>query len=396
MKTQCVMCGRDIAQGIVCEKCDRPKRSASKASSAVALDVHEELADAQRSAPAPTPSQPAADPFPKAPVVPFPRESTLALTSMYEVLAAAEVPSILLAADRVVKFVSPSAQTLLGLPPAGATLAQIESALGFSIPEAGQTFKLNVTLGSKKATVSVIPLSGGAGGHVVIMKIDETEPDSALMTFVREAVTTPLGALQAALAAAALRKKDPLLHDAINTIDQILSSLELAPRADVAMSATAQKKKAAPLPDILQNVLEQFAPLADMKGIKLQIDSPATSETFDDSEELEHALGLLLENSIHYVPDGGQIVLGLRFLEHKGRPLLLFFVMDNGPVVPEEMRETIFDPKFVWNPSAAERSGKDLAKCREFAVAHGGQIWVESKTGKACTFFMRVRPDSER
>jgi signal transduction histidine kinase len=103
-----------------------------------------------------------------------------------------------------------------------------------------------------------------------------------------------------------------------------------------------------------------------------------------------------MDNSLHYVPAGGQVVIGVRWMEHKGRPLLLFFVMDNGPVVPEELRSAIFEPSFVWNPNAPERTGRGLFKVREFAVAHSGSVWVESKTGKACTFFLRVRPDSTR
>ena len=62
----------------------------------------------------------------------------------------------------------------------------------------------------------------------------------------------------------------------------------------------------------------------------------------------------------------------------------------------EEMRAAIFEPTFTWNPNAAERTGRGLFKVREFAVAHSGSVWAESKTGKACTFFLRVRPDSVR
>src|ERR1043165_8343117 len=83
-------------------------------------------------------------------------------------------------------------------------------------------------------------------------------------------------------------------------------------------------------------------------------------------------------------------------MEHKGKPLLLFFVMDNGPVVPEELRQTIFEPSFAWNPNAPERTGRSLFKVREFAVAHAGSVWMESKTGKARTVFLRVRPDRAR
>ena len=65
-------------------------------------------------------------------------------------------------------------------------------------------------------------------------------------------------------------------------------------------------------------------------------------------------------------------------------------------VVPEPMRQAIFEPNFVWNPQSPERTGRSLFKVREFAVAHAGSVWVESKTGKACTFFLRVRPDGAR
>lgn len=397
MKTNCLMCGREVSQGIVCEKCDRPKRSV-KGSGGAAAALEVEL-------PVRETAEPASDPFPKAPVVPFPRESSsVALTNMYEVLVASGSASVLLDSSRQVKYVAPLAQRALGLASAeGVTVRQIESLLGFTVPESGQTFSLTLTLGGVKTAVSVIPLSGGSGGHVILLRSDEKERESALMTFVREAVTTPLGALQAALAAAVLRRKDPLLQDAVNTIDQILSSLELAPGDSIQPpprpARTAKPAPAAKMPriaDLLSKLIASHGELAEIRGVKLQLDAPATDETFQNAGQLEGALGILLDNAINYVPDGGQVVLGLRFLEHKGRPLLLFFVMDNGPVVPEELRDRIFESGFTPDPTDDVRTGKQLATVRDFAVAHGGQVWVESKTGKACTFFLRVRPDSER
>jgi len=127
--------------------------------------------------------------------------------------------------------------------------------------------------------------------------------------------------------------------------------------------------------------------------VQLQIDVQELDERFRDSEQLVDALSILMDNALHYVPAGGQVVIGVRWMEHKNKPLLLFFVMDNGPLVPEHLRVPIFEPDFVWNPQGSERTGRSLFKAREFAVAHSGSVWVESKTGKACTFFLRVRPD---
>ncbi|MEO6462043.1 MAG: hypothetical protein ABIP29_03120, partial [Candidatus Eisenbacteria bacterium] len=225
----------------------------------------------------------APDPFPKAPVVPFPRESTtIGLTSMYDVLVSAGIPSALISGDRSVKFVSPPAQELLGLSADdNVSLKQLEMLLGFSVPDSGQTFSLTVMLQGKKTNITVVPLSGGAGGHVVILKhdVDTEASDTALMTFVREAVTAPLGALQAALAAAALRRKDPMLQDAVNTIDQILSSLELAPRSEMPPLVISKgRAKHEEISHVLQRLVDNYKSLAEIKGIQLQIDSPESKE----------------------------------------------------------------------------------------------------------------------
>ena len=44
-------------------------------------------------------------------------------------------------------------------------------------------------------------------------------------------------------------------------------------------------------------------------------------------------------------------------MEHKEKPLLLFFVMDNGPLAPEQLRQVIFEPGFACNPASSQRTG---------------------------------------
>ena len=174
------------------------------------------------------------------------------------------------------------------------------------------------------------------------------------------------------------------------TVDQILSSLELAPGVD---DPNPSERRVPTVTDVVHSVAERFRPFADLKGIHVQVDVQELDERLRDFDHLDEALGILMDNAMHYVQPGGQVVIGVRWMEHKNKPLLLFFVMDNGPMVPEHLRAPIFEPDFVWNPQSTERTGRSLFKAREFAVAHSGSVWVESKTGKACTFFLRVRPD---
>jgi signal transduction histidine kinase len=250
-------------------------------------------------------------------------------------------------------------------------------------------------IGNQNIIYSLVPLSGGASGAVLVFRPADaaSESHASFVAFVRETVLMPMRFLRdSMLAASRKRNSDALLDDAAGTIDQILSSLEMAPEVEEPAPETRVPK----VVDVVHTVANRFQQFADLKGIHLQVDVPDLEERFRNHDQLADALGILMDNSLHYVPAGGQVVIGVRWMEHKGRPLLLFFVMDNGPVVPEELRQTIFEPSFTWNPNAPERTGRSLFKVREFAVAHSGSVWVESKTGKACTFFLRVRPDSAR
>lgn len=406
---KCFMCGASISQGILCEKCDKPRRQkpgGGEAPSPVLPKVEGAPSAPAKRTSGGLPGSPARrvaaeaaaatlDAFPKAPVVPFPVESaTPAITSVVNLLVSAGVASILLGPDRSVKFVSDEAKKLFDAPQSDlANLKFIESKTDIRIGELSIPASAGVRIRSRSILYSLVPLSGGASGAVLVFRTtDATDAHASFVTYVRETVFGPLRSLHdSLLAASRTRGGDPLLHDSAATIDQILSSLELAPEVE--------EPDSRPVPtvtDMVHRVADRFRPFADLKAVRLQVDVQELEERFRDHDQLGEALGILMDNAIHYVRPGGQVVIGVRWMEHKGKPLFLFFVMDNGPLVPEHFRQTIFEPNFVWNPSAPDRTGRSLFKVREFAVVHAGSVWVESRTGKACTFFLRVRPDGVR
>ena len=275
--------------------------------------------------------------FPKAPVVPFPvQASSPAVTSLANILMAAGAAAIIIGADRSIKFVTEETRTLFGTPNADlSTIMQVERFASIKIGDLsmGETWHLPV----RNVVATLVPLSGGASGAVLVFRA-------------------------------------------------------AAPPAE----ETIQRPRLPRLDDVMQTVMDRFSPFAELKGIRLQIDAPDFDERFRDHAALADAIGVLVDNSLHYVMPGGQVVAGYRVMDHKGKPLLLFFVMDSGPVVPDHMRQVIFEPGFVWNPGSHERTGRSLASVRDFAIRHGGSVWAEAKTGKACTFFLRVRPDYAR
>lgn len=412
MARKCFMCGCELATGILCEKCDKPRKGTARADAkpeppqAVAAPPAPAPPPAAMAPPPPAPVAPApptqgavaVDPFPKAPVVPFPIDSvTPAITSVVDLLTASGVPALLVGPDRKIKFVTDEARRLFGASQAEMmNLRFVESVTGISVDDLTTPSSAGIRVNNTNVLYQLVPMAGGASGAVIVFRFADTfnQSHASFSTYVRETVFFPLRSLRDSLVAAAKTRGDvPLLSDAASTLDQVISSLELAPGVEEESGLTRQLPT---VTEVVQRVASRFVAYADLKGIELQIDVQDLTETFHDHEQLADALGILMDNAFHYVPAAGQVVIGVRWMEHKGKPLLLFFVMDNGPLVPEQLRTEIFEPSFVWNPASSDRTGRGLFKCREFAVAHAGSIWVESKTGKACTFFLRVRPDGVR
>lgn len=72
---------------------------------------------------------------------------------------------------------------------------------------------------------------------------------------------------------------------------------------------------------------------------------------------------------------------------------VLFGVQDNGPGIPEEFQELIFQ-KFGRVKTAhvprVRSSGLGLAFCKLVVEAHGGRIWVRSIPGEGSTFYVQL------
>ena len=66
--------------------------------------------------------------------------------------------------------------------------------------------------------------------------------------------------------------------------------------------------------------------------------------------------------------------------------------MDTGPGIPEELLARIFEP-FVQSADGikhAQGTGLGLPISRSLVLAHGGDLWLESKIKEGTTFFFTL------
>jgi two-component system sensor histidine kinase GlrK len=113
---------------------------------------------------------------------------------------------------------------------------------------------------------------------------------------------------------------------------------------------------------------------AQSKGLRLVLDAPSVMVEADP-EKLRSIVDNLISNAVKFTPPGGVISVKARALAGEA----VIEVMDSGPGVPAEERESIFNLFFRGRTKAdtgVKGSGLGLAIARELVEAHGGQIAV--------------------
>ena len=132
---------------------------------------------------------------------------------------------------------------------------------------------------------------------------------------------------------------------------------------------------------------ELYADSAEESGHIFQRDIEPGVMIEGEEMALTRLITNLLDNAFKFVPAGGTVRLTLR----KGPKLI---VSDNGPGVPEEQREGIFE-KFNrgGRPGASEGAGLGLALCRAIAERHHLEMaLVPTKRGACFTITPETKP----
>lgn len=104
-----------------------------------------------------------------------------------------------------------------------------------------------------------------------------------------------------------------------------------------------------------------------------------------DSRLIVQVLVNLIGNALKYTPPGSTILLSAT--RRDGNAVVS--VADDGPGIPSEEKEKVFDMFYTGSNTAAagRRSlGLGLALCRSIVNAHGGRIWVEDNVPHGAVF----------
>ncbi len=166
------------------------------------------------------------------------------------------------------------------------------------------------------------------------------------------------------------RRVVSIMKDNSIKLQRLIEELLDYQRALHAAASLAPRKLA--LDALVRDVAQSHELAAEAKGLRLAVDAQSTTVEADP-EKLRSIVDNLIGNAVKFTPAGGSVSVRAR----ANRDEALIEVIDSGPGVPAEERDSIFDSFFRGRAKASTRvegSGLGLAIAREFVEAHGGRI----------------------
>ena len=143
---------------------------------------------------------------------------------------------------------------------------------------------------------------------------------------------------------------------------------------------------------MIEEIFTDLAPLAEKNGIILESTGDGTMTGSDTL--IYRLLFNLTENAIRYNrPDG---IVRITVIEEEKR--LIIRVSDTGCGVPEQYRESIFQPFFRVDKSRSRENGGvglGLSLVWEIVTLHGGEVRVEESSEKGTTIAVKLPLDAQ-
>jgi len=208
---------------------------------------------------------------------------------------------------------------------------------------------------------------------------------SALLSSVSHELRTPLATIKAAVSSlrggqvpwksAAREELLAAVDDEADHLNRLVGNLLDMSRIE--SGALKPQRQWNLISEIAGGVLARMRQAA--QGHRLEIEIPEDLPLVPvDYVQMEQVFTNLISNSLKYAPPETTIRISAR---KQDGPAVIVRVSNQGPPVPEEHLDRIFD-KF-YRVTAADRvtgTGLGLSICKGIIEAHGGRIWAENLT----------------
>ncbi len=152
--------------------------------------------------------------------------------------------------------------------------------------------------------------------------------------------------------------------------------------------------------DVLEDVKRDVEPIATMANITMSSPKPII-EVLGDTARLKQVVLNLVQNALN--AGSSQVAMNLNELKEENADGIItdyveLQVLDNGPGIPQEALDNIFDRFFRVDGARSTRgngTGLGLAIVKEIVQRHDGIISVTSEIGEGTVFTVRIPANND-
>lgn len=261
-------------------------------------------------------------------------------------------------------------------------------------------------LGNRVLSARAAPVrtpNGDQVGSVIVLRdvtreVETDERKDAFITSVSHELRTPL---------AVVKLSSDLIKNSLNGhSDERLSSVtqnlmkgieelehlinQLINISEIQAGTLRLNKLVVPFNELVQQINELWQPRYGSKNVGLSVQMDTTQDLVNiDISHLSWAIDNLIENALHYTPEGGQV--NLRLYDQQGYVGL--DVIDNGIGIAAADQPHLFDRFFRAHNQenyAARGVGLGLYITRSIVELHNGFVSVESESGQGSIFTIMI------
>jgi len=155
-----------------------------------------------------------------------------------------------------------------------------------------------------------------------------------------------------------------------------------------------QWQAGASIDEVILSAVEDERPDARARKVEVRLEQEGDApRTALDPAMLERAIANLVRNAGAVSPAGGHVRVQRKIIERGERPHAEIRVSDDGPGVPDGIRETMFHPFVTSAVAHSPKSvgvGLGLALAREVALAHGGELVLDGSVERGASFVLSL------
>lgn len=225
--------------------------------------------------------------------------------------------------------------------------------------------------------------------------LQQQQANRELIRNLAHEIKNPLGGIRGSAQLLERELDDPQLREYTEVIIAEADRLQ-----DLMNRLLSSHSTMRPAPLNIHDVLERVRRLilAEFPDVDVRRDyDTSLPEITADREQLIQAILNIVRNAAQALTGRGEILLRTRIArqvtlaKRRYKLALELQVIDNGPGIPEEIRDTIFYPLVSGRDGG---SGLGLSLAQSFIEQHQGMIEVDSRPGRTC--FTILLPISDR